>query len=321
MRNSLKLRKIAVIAGMACVVLSLTGWGAADSKPAAEISQSVVVGNSQFMIRIADGNLNVSRAQLHAYVRDAAKAVIKYYGFFPVAKTIVQIVPSDDDGVGFGTSTHDDANGVGMIEIHIGESATNGDLQQSWTLTHELMHLGFPVMDRKHRWLAEGIATYVEPIGRMRIGRLTKEEVWGDLYKNLHRGLPLDGEGGLNQARSFGRIYWGGALYCLLADIEIRKRTDNRLGLEDALRNIAKQGGTAASDWSAFQAINAGDKSVGGSVLSSLYESMADAPKPVNLQVLMKQLGVKRVGDKIAFDEGAPLAHIRRAIDAMPDAL
>ncbi len=321
MYSAFKLRKTTALAGILLLALSSAFGGRADSKIPQNNTQPLVVGKSQFVIKVAEGKLTVTRDELNSYVRDAARAVIKYYGFFPVEKTIVQILPSNDDGVGFGTSTHDDANGVGMIEIHIGETATNSDLQGSWTLTHELMHLGFPVMDRKHRWLAEGIATYVEPIGRMRIGRLTKEEVWGDLYKNLHRGLPAEGEGGLNEARNFGRIYWGGALYCLLADVEIRKRTNNRLGLEDALRTIAKQGGTAASDWSAFRAINTGDKAVGVSVLSALYTSMADENKSVDLSVLMKQLGVKRIGNKIAFDEKAPLAHIRRAIDAMPDTL
>jgi len=33
-----------------------------------------------------------------------------------------------------------------------------------------------------------------------------------------------------------GPHYWGGALFCLQADLEVRKRTGNAKGLQDALR-------------------------------------------------------------------------------------
>lgn len=274
------------------------------------------LSNARFEIYQTEGKLGVSSADVTNYVRDAARAVIAYYGTFPVEKTVVVIEPTDDYGVGFATSTHEDAGGYGLIEIQIGRYATNNQLRTSWTLTHEMMHLAFPIMGRRHRWLAEGIATYVEPIGRMRIGRLSREEMWGDLADNLHKGLPsASDDGGLNQVQGYRRLYWGGALYCLLADVEIRKRTHNRLGLEEALRAVANMGGTAASDWNAEKSLRVADGAIGARVLQDLYEQMAETPRTVDIRNLLRQLGVKRSGSTIVFDDEAPLAAVRRAIE------
>lgn len=274
------------------------------------------VDGSQFLVQIKDGDLNLSSDEVNTYVRDAARAVVAYYGKFPVRKTVVAVAPVDDDGVGFATSTHEDAGGYGLIEIDIGAYATRRDLENSWTLTHEMMHLAFPILTHRHRWLAEGIATYIEPIGRMRIGKLTREEVWGDLAANLQKGLPnSDDDGGLNSARGYGRIYWGGALYCLIADVEIRKRTKNRIGLEQALRAIANEGGTAASNWNTMQTLRVGDAAVGSQVLEDLFDDMSENPKTVDIRRLLRELGIRRQGKSVLIDDQAPLANIRRAIE------
>ena len=59
----------------------------------------------------------------------------------------------------------------------------------------------------------------------------------------MPKGLPRAGEGGMDQSPSWGRTYWGGALYCLQADIAIREQTANRVGLQTALRAILKETG------------------------------------------------------------------------------
>ena len=53
-----------------------------------------------------------------------------------------------------------------------------------------------------------------------------------------------DNDRGLDRTRTWGRTYWGGALFCLMADVEIRKQTGNRVGLQDALRTILSAGGS-----------------------------------------------------------------------------
>jgi hypothetical protein len=65
----------------------------------------------------------------------------------------------------------------------------------------------------------------------------------------MRQGLPEVGDRGLDLTHTWGRTYWGGALFCLAADVEIRRRTGNTMGLQDALRAINKAGGTIESEW------------------------------------------------------------------------
>lgn len=261
------------------------------------------------------GRFDQGDEAIKRYVRQAVQAVVSYYGHFPIKTLLVQVRATDDYAVGFGSATHDDEGDYGLIEIDIGSHTAPRELDNSWTLTHEMMHLAFPVMPRQRRWLAEGIATYIEPIGRLRTGRVSSEQLWGELYDNSWRALPRTGDGGLNATGSLSRIYWGGALYCLLADLRIRQRTGNKFGLEDALRAIADGGGTAASQWTAKQALEAGDRAVGGTVLSDLYEEMAVKEGRVDLVKLWRELGVARINGKITLTDKAPLAALRHAIE------
>jgi hypothetical protein len=200
------------------------------------------------------------------------------------------------------------------ISIAVGRSSTASDFTEDWVLPHEMVHLAFPSVPDQHHWIEEGSATYVEPIARARAGDLTPEKVWGDLIEGLPQGLPQRGDRGLDLTPTWGRTYWGGALFCLLADIEIRKRTGNTKGLDDALRAILKAGGTIESEWTLMRALEIGDRATGLAVLRELYEKMKATPAPVDLNALWKELGVERRNGKITFDDGAPLAAIRKAI-------
>ena len=168
-------------------------------------------------------------------------------------------------------------------------------------------HLGVP---------DAGIATYTEPLGRMRRGIISREQVWKDLVEGTPKGQPQAGDLGLNRTNTWGRTYWGGAIYCLLADIEIRKRSENRFGLEHALRGIMESGANAESDLlSAPEILTLGDLSTRNSVLTELYEAMKETPVTVDLSKIWQELGITVCGDSIKFDDNAPLANIRKAIE------
>ncbi|MGA2742167.1 MAG: hypothetical protein ABSG65_32595, partial [Bryobacteraceae bacterium] len=153
---------------------------------------------------------------------------------------------------------------------------------------------------------------YVEPIARVHIGNLTAAQVWSDMLRDMHQGLPKEGDQGLDNTHTWGRTYWGGALYCLLADIGIRKNSANAKGLEDALRAINRAGGTIEVDWPLERALEIGDKATGGKTLTELYEKMRAQPMMVDLPDLWKQLGVARQADgTVIFDDHAPLAGVR----------
>ena len=107
-------------------------------------------------------------------------------------------------------------------------------------------------------------------------------------------------------------------MFCLLADIEIRKRTGNKKGLQQALRGIVAAGGTIEQDWPVARIFSVGDKATGTTVLADLYKKMRDKPYAPDLDALWRDLGVSVQGGGVTFDDSAPLAPIRRAITAAP---
>ncbi|HEX3587147.1 MAG TPA: hypothetical protein VH024_14190, partial [Candidatus Angelobacter sp.] len=119
---------------------------------------------------------------------------------------------------------------------------------------------------------------------------------------------------GLDNTHTWGRTYWGGAIFCLLADVRIHERTKNRKGLEDALRGINHGGGNINEDWDIQKTLSLGDKATGTTVLRDLYQAMRDKPAPVDLDQLWTKLGITMKDGAVTFDDKAPEANIRRAI-------
>ena len=260
---------------------------------------------------VFDGGDPSFRTEAHRWVREAASAVADYYGGqFPVSQLRVDVVARVGRGVGFGQ-----AFAGRRIRVNVGRRSDRSDFESDWVLVHEMLHLGFPMLARRHRWMREGLSTYVEPIVRARADLATEEEVWTRLTTRLPNGLPRAGDRGLDHTPTWGRTYWGGALYWLLADLAIRTETQGRKTLGDALRAIAQAGGTARQLWSIERGLRIGDEATGTTVLIDLYHAMRDAPHPVDLDALFAKLGV---ANPERLDGSAPLADLRRALTRSP---
>lgn len=284
----------------------------ACNSAAEEMTTTYLVGNSRIDIHIEQGPLQVSDQDLMQWVHWAADSVKTYYGRYPVPKVQLQIIPMDGKGVRGGKTFGE--NDGGLIRIHVGSETNMTNLAADWMLTHEMVHLAFPSMADNHHWIEEGIATYVEPIARVRAGHLDVHEMWFELVRDLHQGLPEPVDKGLDNTHTWGRTYWGGALFCFLADVEIHQRTNNRKGLDDALRAILNAGGDIRRDWELTKALSIGDQATGVPVLIPLYDKMKDQPYEVDLPAMWKELGVERTGDTVQFIDSAPLAKVRDAI-------
>jgi predicted metalloprotease with PDZ domain len=199
--------------------------------------------------------------------------------------------------------------------VWLGKGATRAQLERDWVLVHEMTHLGFPNVPRAQHWMEEGLATYVEPIARARAGLVSDVDVWRGLVQGLPNGQPRAGENGFDHTRRWGALYWGGALFWFLADLEIRERTGGRRSVDDAVRAIRAEGGTIAVRWPLLRTLETGDRATGTDVLRRLYGRLgAEASAPVDLEAMWKRLGVRADADGVRFDDGAPLAGLRRAI-------
>src|SRR6267142_3428857 len=245
-----------------------------------EMTSSLLIGNARIDIRIEGRTLRLPAKDLFRWVRLAAESVTAYYGRFPVPQVLIRITTFEGRGVRNGMAFGDRG---GRITIRVGNETSPSELASDWMLTHEMVHLAFPSVDEKHHWIEEGIATYVEPIARIQAGNLTAEQMWFDLVRDMPQGLPQAGDRGLDHTHTWGRTYWGGALFCLLADVEIRRQTNNARGLEHALRGILEADGDIRREWDLEEALRGGDRAVGVSVLQPLYRRMKDNPVSVAL--------------------------------------
>ena len=279
-------------------------------------SKNITVGGAALQVDFGAGDLDLPHDAVVLWVRRAAEAVSHYYGRFPVSSMRVLVLPSGGSGVHNGTTWGNVGGMPAFTRIRVGEHITAEQLRDDWMMTHELVHTGLPSLPEQHHWLEEGTAVYVEPIARVQAGQLPEERVWRDMIRDMPQGQPRTGETGLDRTPTWGRTYWGGAGFCLLADIEMRKQTQNRKGLQNALRGIVEAGGTIAHEWEIVPTLQTGDSATGTKVLTQLYNRMSDNAVPIDFDGLWKQLGVVESNGSISFNAKAPLADIRQAIFA-----
>jgi hypothetical protein len=255
----------------------------------------------------------VSDTVVLRWIEENACAVRTYYGRFPVQRFRLTLRPRfGESHIEYGNARQ---GSPPHISIYIGVKADKSEFQRSWILAHEMLHLAFPSLDEPHRWLEEGIATFIEPLARAMTGLVSEESVWKEFVENMERGAFAPA--GLDGSTSPGRVYWGGALFCLLADIEIRRATHNQKSLRDALRVILEREGSINDDRSITTVLRSADKALGVQTLQTLYQKMGKRAFALadTLSALWSQLGVEyRPDSTVHLNQAAPLAAFRQSM-------
>jgi hypothetical protein len=282
-------------------------YDAFDKLPKTDIE----ISGATIHVGFAPGEIALPKEKILDWVKMSAKAVATYYGRFPVDSLRLLLVPVDGPRVRGGTTW---GYRGAAIRVLIGRDSSEDDLKRDWVMVHEMVHTALPDLDDRYAWLSEGLAVYIEPIARTQAGDLTASEIWQAMMRDMPKGLPQSGDEGLDNTDTWGRKYWGGAMFCLLADVEIRKRTGNRLGLQDAMRGVLAAGGNHEKDWSIDRVLSTADKAVGVDVLTHLHDEMGPKPVTPDLAALWRDLGLRMQGETLTFDDAAPLAAIRKAI-------
>jgi predicted metalloprotease with PDZ domain len=272
-------------------------------------------------LRVAQGQMDVAlvgdeglKDEAIAWVKSSATAVASYLSRFPVDRVLIVLLPSSERERSPAASTL--GNGGASILAVVDPRMAKAGFSKDWEMAHEMVHLAFPNLAREHHWLEEGLATYVEPIARAQAGIISTDQVWDELIEGLPKGQPEPGDLGLDKTPTWGRTYWGGAMFYLLADVRIRRKTDGTRSLRDALVGILEEGGNVSVDWSVEKTLAIGDRATETMVLQDLYRSMAHAAVEVDLEALLQELGVAKVQGRVVYDDHAPLARIRRDITA-----
>ena len=270
---------------------------------------------SRILVTFTPSDFQLPEKHLLDWVLRSARATATFYGRFPVPQVRISLEPDTGAWVGDGVAW---ASPDARIRLRIGREIKAKTLKDDSTLVHEMTHLGFPDLDDAHLWLHEGVATYVETIARAQAGETSAARAWAYFAEEMPQGLPEKGDQGLNDTPSIDRRYWGGAMFCLVADVEIRRRTNNRFGLKHALRAILDAGGTLAQTWEIERVLAIADRAVGVPVLSELFPTWKDKSVSPDLDRLWAELGIRRGGDAVRLVDTAPLAAVRRGITEPP---
>lgn len=289
-------------------------WDPARRYGPPRATRRIAIGGATLQVDFATGDLDLSDDTIVKRIEMAARAVVTYYGRFPVPRVRIFIVPmAGGDGV-HGTTWGDVGGWPAFTRIGLGQHITAEELTDDWTITHELVHTAFPSLPDDQHWMEEGLATYIEPIARVQAGELPAKQIWRDMLDGMPKGEPQPGDEGIDRTHTWGRTYWGGALFCLVADVQIRVATANRKGLQHALRAVVAAGGTIDQEWPLTRALETGDKATGTNVLTTMYRAWGTSPVRVNLVELWTNLGVHGEGRDVVFADSAPYAMIRQAI-------
>ena len=264
-------------------------------------------------LELESGELALPRERLQRWVDESVALIRETFGALPVAELRVRVQPRGPArGIRDGTTGPQD--GGALIEVGVGGAADERALERDWVLVHELVHLAIPELPPAQHWFEEGAATYLEPFARARGGKQSEADVWRELTRNYAQGQPRAGEGGLEDTRTWARTYYGGALFCLVADIEIARATHGTKSLRDAFAGTVARGISIRehSDLEHFAAEL--DRALGVEVVAALHARWAHAPVQVDLAELWSELGVVREGHAIRFDDSAPLAGWRAGL-------
>jgi hypothetical protein len=302
-----------------CAMLSLIPATALAQReraaPKIVSSQTIHSGDALLQVDFGEGPFDLPQAAIVQRVQNVADAVGRFYGHFPVKRTrIVIFSVAGRHGVLQGTTWGNRDGFAAYLRIRIGSATTAAELVDDWILTHEMVHTALSSLPDDQHWFEEGLASYIEPFVRMAAGEMSPETTWTGMVRGMPNGEPAAGDAGLNHTHTWGRTYWGGALFCLVADVKIRRETENRTGLPDALRAIVAAGGTIDTEMPLSQVLAIGDRATNTNVLEAMYRQWDDTPVNVDLPSIWKELGVRPVGDAVVFEAKAPLAAVRLAM-------
>lgn len=268
---------------LTAILLLLTLMG---SVQAAE-SQEIDIGDSRIRL-IVDSDTHLDAAEIARWVTDCGLATADYFGRFPVPTLKLHLSFTSGDGIQGKTYGYSRP----AIYLKIGREVDIQRLKQHWILVHEMAHLAFPNVD-DHRWLEEGMATYLEPIIRLRAGMLSKTKFWKDLARGLPQGQASPSDRGLAYDYSWGRTYWGGALFWFLVDLDLRSQSNNQMGVRTVFRGILARGGNIQTKWTLDDVIRLGDLSSGHHSLKTQADVLVYNGGRVDLPSLWERLGLE----------------------------
>ncbi|MCS6912732.1 MAG: hypothetical protein RMK29_18050 [Myxococcales bacterium] len=275
--------------------------------------EGLEVGGGRIALHRLARPCRAADAVLREWVKEAATRVARFYGELPGQRVHVILAPvegSDDPSL-FGTILR---RGPPSVVLYFGAESTPTAFASDWMATHELFHLGNPLVRGRPAWFIEGFTTYYQDVLRARDGGEAPAAMWADLADGFRRHCdPVEGASllqeseRLRQTRRYSRVYWGGACVAFLLDVAMRER--GHPGLDEVMRalRVKSQHGALEPE----QVIDALDRAAGAGMTARLLGSRT----PLPLQQAYQRLGIEPLGPGLVrLRDDAPLSAVRRAM-------
>lgn len=277
--------------------------------------QPVMLGEHTLQVAMVGGLER--RGNLLNWLQQAADAVADVSGYFPMAETQVLVLPvgPDKEAVPWAEIQR---QGRPAVHFFVDQTRPIYEFTSDWTAVHEFSHLLHPYIMRNDAWLFEGIASYYQNIARARSGMLSERQAWQKLYDGFQRGTQRMGGEVLRDSDAIMQIYWGGAAFVLLADVELRQRSHGQHSMASLLHELRSCCGKDMGPWSAKALLSKLETLSGETMLMDLYRQQVVSRSFPAVYPVLARLGVKVRNGQVWLDDSAPLAHLRKAIIHQP---
>ena len=208
------------------------------------------VAQCEFEVAVLEGERAATDAGIEAWLRIAAETSAELHGRFPRDRVAVVVIPRfgwGDTPVLFGMARR---GGGGSAMLLLNGDAQDSELLGEWVASHELLHLGMPLV--RDPWMSEGFVTYYTTLLSARHDVLVQGvpheqqiesalEELADGFGRRRRGRETlaHASENMHSSHSYGHVYWGGAAVAFDLDLQIRAASHNRRSLDDLLRSLA----------------------------------------------------------------------------------
>lgn len=286
-------------------------------------STEIEVPGATLRVSVPQTRPAIDTDKILTWLRATATDVTLAYGRFPNPSPHIVVMPvtngrwSRTSAVTFGRVIRD---GGEVIELFVNASRPMDEFLGDWTATHEFSHLMLPYVGSRHRWVSEGFAQYYQNVLLARSGAYTQDMAWAKLHAGLQRGAASRPELSPNEAASRGirgarmKVYWTGAAIALMADVELRKRSNNKESLDDVLERLQTCCLPSERVWSGPELFQKLDTLTREPVFMALYRRYAETVGFPGTSELFEQLGVDVDGGRTRLRRNAELTELRESI-------
>lgn len=259
--------------------------------------QRLRAGSGEIELGVLGGLPDEEQTRMHDWIAHSA-GLLRSLGGLPVPRVQVLVVPLPGDGgpVPWGQNTR---AGMGGVHFFVHPRQSMQSFVDDWTAAHEFCHLLHPYLGAD-RWMSEGLASYYQNLLRARAGDISSDQAWANLLAGFERGR-RDTASGLTLAdlasdmrrhHAYMRVYWAGAAYWLQTDVELRRLTQGRQTLDQALRDYAACCLPSHRRWTADEFAARLDQLTGHNVFAPAAQAAAAATAFPSMDAWYAQLGL-----------------------------